>query len=163
MWESNYSSLYHEDYLDLKASSNTADNFNKVQLPYNTSFRLENISKIPSIDVNLYHELSDQNSKLKLKSISRPFLKINLNNVPFTIYSEELTTSPSSINLLNFNTYNNEGLLDTVEDSYENLKNFKYLYTLNSQNVSLKSFKYVSPTAYTSILDAFRANYDEYS
>jgi hypothetical protein len=139
------------------------DNFNKTQLPYNTNFRLEGIPKSSNIKVDLYHETKDQNTKLKLKSISKPFLKMSFDKIPFSIYSEELLTSPVGVNLLNFSVYNNEGLLETVEDSYENLKNFKYIYALNSQNVLLNAFKYISPTTYTNVLDAFRANYDEYS
>jgi hypothetical protein len=139
------------------------DNFNKTQLPYNTNFRLEGISKTSNINVNLYHETKDQNTKLKLKSVNKPFLKMSFDKIPFSIYSEELLTSPVGVNLLNFSVYNNEGLFETVEDSYENLKNFKYIYALNSQNVLLNAFKYISPTTYTNVLDAFRANYDEYS
>jgi hypothetical protein len=100
---------------------------------------------------------------LKLKSISKPFLKTSLDKLPFVIYSEELSITPTNSNLINFNIYNNEGLFETIEDSYENLKNFKYIYTLNSQNILLNSFKYIPPTTYTTILDAFRANYDEYN
>jgi hypothetical protein len=139
------------------------ENFNKMQLPYNTNFRLENLPKEANSELPLYHVNDEQNSKLKLKSVSKPFLKMSLTQLPFIIYSEELLTSPGSSNLLNFSIYNNEGLFETIEDSYENLKNFKYIYTLNSQNIFLNSFKYISPTTYTTVLDAFRANYDEYA
>jgi hypothetical protein len=139
------------------------DNFNKAQLPYNTNFRLDNAIKTSNTDLQIYHNTSEQNSKLKLKSISKPFLKTSLDKLPFVIYSEELSITPTNSNLINFNIYNNEGLFETIEDSYENLKNFKYIYTLNSQNILLNSFKYIPPTTYTTILDAFRANYDEYN
>jgi hypothetical protein len=125
--------------------------------------RLENISKVSSNSSKFYHNVDEQSTKLKLKLISRPFIKAGLNSVPFTIYSEELLVTPNSLNLLNFNVYNNEGLFDTIDDNYENLKNFKHLYALNSQNILLNSFKYVAPTTYTTILDAFRANYDDYA
>jgi hypothetical protein len=163
LWEASYSSLYHEDYLDLKLNSSTSDNFTKAHLPYNTNFRLENISNVSSEGSQLYHNVDEHRTKLKLKSISRPFMKASLSRAPFTIYSEELLVEPNRLNLLNFSAYNNEGLFEVVDDNYENLKNFKYIYTLNSQNISLNSFKYVPPTTYTTILDAFRANYDEYS
>jgi hypothetical protein len=139
------------------------ENFNKSQIPYNANFRLENISKASNVSSQLYHDTSDQSTKLKLKLITKPFSKISIDKVPFAIYSEEQLVSPASTNLLNFSLYNNEGLFETVEDSYENLKNLKHVYTLNSQNVALNSFKYISPTTYTNVLDSFRANYDEYS
>jgi hypothetical protein len=154
--------LYHEDYLDVKLHATTLDNFNKAQLPYNANFRLDNVIKTSNTDLQIYHNTDGQDLKLKLKSISKPFLKTNLDKLPFVIYSEELSITPTNSNLINFNIYNNESLFETVEDSYENLKNFKYIYTLNSQNILLNSFKYIPPTTYTTILDAFRANYDEY-
>jgi hypothetical protein len=64
---------------------------------------------------------------------------------------------------MNLNVYNNESLFETAEDNYENLKNIKFLYAMNYQNPSLQSFKYVLPVSYTTVLDAFRANYDEYN
>ena len=163
LWESTYSSLYHEDYLDIKLHSNTVDNFNKVQLPYNANFRLENITKAPHTNAEIYNTSEANNLKLKLKSAAKPFLKTSFDKSPFTIYSDDLLMAPANSNLLNFNIYNNEGLFETVEDSYENLKHLKYVYTLNSQNILFNSFKYISPTTYTTVLDAFRANYDEYT
>jgi hypothetical protein len=121
------------------------------------------MSKEANSGLSLYHTNDEQSSKLKLKSVYKPFLKTSLDQLPFVIYSEELLIAPSNSNLLNFSIYNNEGLFETIEDSYENLKNFKYVYTLNSQNIFLNSFKYISPTTYTTILDSFRANYDEYA
>ena len=46
---------------------------------------------------------------------------------------------------------------------FENLKNFQLLYTSSYQNASLKSYKYLLPTTYTTVLDAFRADYDDYN
>jgi hypothetical protein len=143
--------------------SNNSDNFNKTQLPYNTNFRVENINKVLNTDLELYNVTDEQSSRLKLKSVAKPFLKTTLDKLPFIIYSEELSIAPANSNLLNLNIYNNEGLFETVEDSYENLKHFKYVYNSNSQNILLNSFKYISPTTYTTVLDAFRANYNEYA
>jgi hypothetical protein len=77
----------------------------------------------------LYSDSNEQDLKLKLKAIFKPFLKISVNKSPFIIYSDELLTTTNTFNLINFNAYNNESLFETIEDSYENLKNFKYIYT----------------------------------
>jgi hypothetical protein len=127
--------------------------FNKVQALYNTNSRFES-------------KAIKNSGKIKLKSIYKPFLKTgayNLNNTSLPIYSEEFSLDPSRSNLINFNVYNSEGLFDVVDDSYENLKNFKLLYNSNYQNTSLTSYKYLLPTTYTTVLDSFRADYDDYN
>jgi hypothetical protein len=114
----------------------------------------------------MYDTSSSQSSKVKFKSIYKPFLKTNVyNSVNNTLplHSEDLFYNPSGFNMLNFNIYNNESLFDVSDDSYENLKNFKTLYSQDYQNISLKSYKYVLPTTYTTVLDSFRADYDDYN
>jgi ABC-type spermidine/putrescine transport system permease subunit I len=80
-----------------------------------------------------------------------------------SLYTDEFFNRPFFFNLTNFLVYNNESTLDALDDNYENLKNFKFLYSGLYQNVYIKAFKYASPMTYTAVLDAYRANYDEYN
>jgi hypothetical protein len=115
---------------------------------------------------NLYNSENSQNSKLKFKFVYKPFLKTTSTNsyiASLPLYSEDLFSNPATSNMLNFNVYNNEVLFDTSDDSYENLKNFQTLYSPSHQNVILQSYKYVLPTTYTTVLDSFRADYDDYN
>jgi hypothetical protein len=115
---------------------------------------------------SVYNVDESQLSKVKFKSAYKPFLKSTTYNSYSTflpLYSEELFFNPSNINTLNFNLYNNETLFETSDDNYENLKNFQLLYSSNYQNASFKSYKYIMPTTYTTVLDAFRADYDDYN
>jgi hypothetical protein len=145
----------------------TISDFTSTSLNFSTHFNF-----IPSsfrsyvLDSNLYNLENGQNSKLKFKFIYKPFLKpinsdLSLTSLP--LYSEDLFSNPTNFNMLNFNMYNNEMLFDSSDDSYENLKNFQVLYAPNHQNVILQSYKYLVPTTYTTVLDAFRADYDDYN
>jgi hypothetical protein len=134
-------------------NASASEAFNKIQALYNTNTRLES-------------KAIKNSGKIKLKAIYKPFLKTgnyNLNNTSLPIYSEELSLDPASSNLMNFDVYNSEGLFDLIDDSYENLKGFKLLYDSNYQNTSLTSYKYLVPTTYTTVLDSFRADYDDYN
>jgi len=110
----------------------------------------------------MYQTDLSQSTKAKFKSIYKPFLKTST-SLSLPLYSDDLFFNPSNFNILNFNLYNNETLFDVSEDNYENLKNFKLLYTHGNQNIFLKSYKYILPTPYTAVLDAFRADYDDYN
>jgi hypothetical protein len=102
--------------------------------------------------------------KLKLKSSYKPLIKVvQAGTTPTPMHTEELLTQPQNFNLLNFNLFNNESLFDMVEDNYESLKSFKALYSLDYQNGLLKMLKYIPSVPYTTVLDTFRANYDEYN
>jgi hypothetical protein len=80
---------------------------------------------------------------------------------PLALHTEDFFFNLSTINLLNFNNYNNEILFDGVEDSYENLKNLKYFYYNTYQNLLLNSQNSILPVSYTTVLDSFRADFDE--
>lgn len=64
----------------------------------------------------------------------------------------------STKNLTNFSS---ETTLDTLEDSYENLKYMNSLYDINLQTVLLTKSSSVQPVSYTQVLDTFRSDYDE--
>jgi hypothetical protein len=106
-----------------------------------------------------YSDLEGNVTKPKYKYISK-FDTSNKNNLP--VFSPNLFLVPSSSNILNMSLYNNESLLEVPENSYEGAKNLKFLYLKNYQNVFFNSFKHASPMSYTTVLDAFQANYDEY-
>jgi predicted choloylglycine hydrolase len=111
----------------------------------------------------LYSDTADVKlNKVKFKYLHK-LAYLDYLNINTPLYTEEFFYKPSLFNLLNFTLYNNESTLDTLDDNYENLKNFKSIYTGIYQNLYMSSFKYVSPMTYTAILDAYRANYDEYN
>jgi hypothetical protein len=48
-----------------------------------------------------------------------------------------------------------------LEENYENIKNFKFIYYLSYQNLNINSLNFLPASSYTTILDAFRADFDE--
>jgi hypothetical protein len=102
--------------------------------------------------------------KFKFKYIYKPFIKINYKNKLFTelpVYSEELFNKPSILNTKNFISFNNELNLDSLENNYELLKNIKLLYNTSYQNVNLNTTDFLPPIIYSSVINAFRADFDE--
>jgi hypothetical protein len=96
-------------------------------------------------------------SKFKYKYIYKPQSSSNL----ITVFTEDYFINPSSSNLLNFYYYNNDTNFESLDDNYENIKNFKYFYLKNYQNLTLNLNNYFLPKSYTTILDSFRADFDE--
>jgi hypothetical protein len=71
--------------------------------------------------------------------------------------------NPASTNLSNFLFYNNVGFIDNFDENYENLKNLKSLSFLNYKNVNFSITNSPLPLSYTTVLDSFRANFEESS
>jgi hypothetical protein len=104
--------------------------------------------------------------KFKFNKIFTPFQKNDFFASFFTpnyLYSSDFLMLPTNFTLINFNIYNTEGLLESFDECFENLKNTKYIYFVTHKNIFLNSLKYSMPQTYISVLDAFRANYEEYS
>jgi hypothetical protein len=100
------------------------------------------------------------NDKFKYKAVYK-LLNNNIKNNLVPLYSEDFFINPLSTNFLNFYYYNNDSNYESLEDSYENLKNFKFLYLKNYQNLIVNSNNSFLPRSYTSILDSFRADFDQ--
>jgi hypothetical protein len=130
--------------MEIKNFSQGINFFNKGQEIFNNSNRFSDF-------------------KLKVKLQYKPFLfsqpNINLYSLPVNIQNFIFNTK--TMNLLNFSYYNNEINSETVEDSYENLKIFKFLYFLNYQSTNINAVNCFCPVSYTTVLDTFRADYDE--
>jgi hypothetical protein len=117
----------------------------------------------------VYKSFLEENrfKKFKLKAEYRPLLK-NLgsaNNSPLSlpVQGTDFFTNPHTINILNFNYYNNDANLDSLDNNYENIKNFKYLYSFNNKNAQVQSLPSFTPVSYATVLDYFRADFDEHS
>lgn len=80
---------------------------------------------------------------------------------PLMVYTSDFFSNPKYSNLLNFNYYNNDSLLESIDDSYENIKNYKYIYHKLNQNLVNNSLSFLPPISYSSVLDSFRADFDE--
>jgi hypothetical protein len=103
------------------------------------------------------------NSKFKPKALYASMLNSpNHKSVGMLpIFTEDFFLSPTSLNLLNFSTFNNESLGELTEDSYSNIKNSSVLYNQGHQFSNLTSLNFFNPVSYTTVLNSFRADFDE--
>lgn len=107
--------------------------------------------------------------KFKLKFESRSFLRPassdtsapSLNSL--VLQASDLFFNPQETNILNFRYYNNDYNLESLDNNYENIKNFKYLYHFNNKSTQFNSSSFFTPVAYTTVLDYFRADFDEHN
>jgi len=131
----------------------------------------DNIAKVVVLDRSAYDLLVDRNrlKKFKLKLEYKSFLKslsLNFSSSkpnPLALQTPELFFNPSEINVLDLGYYNNDSNLEALDGNYENIKNFKYLYHFNSKGSQLNSSSFFTPLSYTTVLDYFRADFDEHN
>jgi hypothetical protein len=103
------------------------------------------------------------NSKFKHKSLYPSlFNSVNTSNVnTLPIFTEDFFISPLGVSLLNFNLFNNESLADSTDEVYSNIKNSLFLYAQGYQLGFMVPTNFISPTSYSNVLNAFRADFDE--
>jgi hypothetical protein len=65
--------------------------------------------------------------------------------------------------LVNYGVFNTENTLEALEDSYDSLKNTQYLFSLSNQKGLLNAANFSAPIVYSTVLDAFRADFDDLS
>jgi hypothetical protein len=120
-------------------------------------YRGSNFTKIQ----DFYNNNARKSAKVKVrfKQAYRP-LPIDSTN-SLMVYTTDFFTNPAYFNLLNFNYYNNDFLVESLEDSYENIKNFKHIYYNSRQHLVSKALNFLSPVSYSSVLDSFRADFNE--
>jgi hypothetical protein len=78
-----------------------------------------------------------------------------------SLQGSDAALNPLEMNLLNFKHYNNDYSLESFDNNYENIKSLKYLYHSNNKSTQLVSSGFFSPVSYTTVLDYFRADYDD--
>ena len=144
-WESTYSSFSQDEYL------NTLQNINE-----HTFFKKQE---------ELFNNLN-RSKKFKLNSLAKPLIKdttvsSNINTLP--IFSEDFIPNTLLTNLKDFKTFSIEPTIDTLDDSYENIKFLNHLHSLNYMNTLNLNVTGLQPVSYTNILNMFRPGYDESS
>jgi hypothetical protein len=150
IWESTHSAFSQDDYLNIKKNFYESDYFNKHQSKYNIANRVDD----------------DLNYKFKNKISYRSFrntVKYGTRLSNLNVFTNTLFMNPASTNLSNFLFYNNVGFIDNFDENYENLKNLKSLSFLNYKNVNFSITNSPLPLSYTTVLDSFRANFEESS
>jgi beta-xylosidase len=78
-----------------------------------------------------------------------------------SLFSDEGFILPSYFKNSNFNNLPLEYLLDASDESFDAFKSSLSLYTANNKSQVLSSNNYLNPLSYSSIVDPFRADYED--
>ena len=101
--------------------------------------------------------------KIKLWKSYGPFYKDGFSIRSNYLYSNSFFIHPINLPVRGFNAYNNEYLVDAISGCLGALKNSKSVFFNEYRNNCLAMVSCVTPTNYATVLDSFRANYNEYS
>jgi len=109
---------------------------------------------------------SVRHKTFKSSTLAKPLLRdlsgtTNLNSLP--IFTEDALPNSLLLNLKNFYPFSSEAIVDSVEDSYENLKYINYLHYLSYKTLLNSNSSKIQPLSYTQIVDNFRPDYEEAS
>jgi len=178
-WEATYPSYNHEDYISIL---NNLNNLNKEEITFNNIDRLNksmtNIKPLNTLynkiflninnsQINKQNFLENLENKLNTKEVLNLLNRSNLedktsfNLYTISIFSEEFISNPSLLNLKNFLNYNNDLVMDSVDDNYENNKYISYLHYLNYINIQNIKLNLNYPISYTQVLNSFRGDLNE--
>lgn len=143
-WESTFSSFSQDEYLNILQSNNEYLFFKKQEELFNNSTRLK---------------------KFKNMQATKPFLKSlftdssNINSLP--IYSEDAVMPSNLVSLNRFHTLPLESSVELMDESFDSIKYTKYVHFNKYKTLYNTSSNRLNPYSYVSILDPFRADYDD--
>lgn len=138
-WESTFSSFTQDEYINSLNNQVNASVLKRQEELYSSSTR---------------------GYKFKNSKLYKP-LKIDSDLNSLSLFSKEGFINSPLVSSKNFISVYNEASLDSIEDSYESIKNFST--SLNYANKSLlgNNLYSISPYSYTKVLDPFRADYED--
>jgi hypothetical protein len=118
---------------------------------------------------NLYNSRATVNrlKKFRLRSEYKPLVRyFKPNDLPLNslyLSGSDYFFNPSGSNLMSFIYYSNDANVESLDNNYENIKNLKHLYHSNNKSTYLSNTSSFKPFSYSTVLDYFRADFDENS
>jgi hypothetical protein len=104
--------------------------------------------------------MSTRSHKFKNSKLYKPLKPSALvNSLP--LFSKEGFLNSPLITKKNFISVYNESSLESIDDSYESLKNFMLSLSGTNKFITNLNPYSVSPHSYTRVLDPFRADYED--
>jgi len=110
-------------------------------------------------NTNLNHDLKQNpiaKSLLKDTSLTGGFYS---SNVQF----DDLISPANLMNTRDFSLFPLINSVNTIDESYSSYKNLNYLFNVNSSSLINANFNYSYPQSYLSVLNNFRADYEDFS
>ena len=143
LWESSISTSAGEEYLSLKNDFRDSVLLNKQEIIFNKGSR---------------------NKKFRSDVLSKPFInsKYNVFTNAISLFNDDCLSLVNNISKKNFKSFSSEMSIDSLDDSYENIKYISHLISNNQNFANLINQNFLSPVSYTQVLNAFRGNYEEF-
>ena len=143
LWESSISTSAGEEYLSLKNDFRDSVLLNKQEIIFNKGSR---------------------NKKFRSDVLSKPFInsKYNVFTNSISLFNDDCLSLVNNISKKNFKSFSSEMSIDSLDDSYENIKYISHLISNNQNFANLINQNFLSPVSYTQVLNAFRGNYEEF-
>jgi hypothetical protein len=109
--------------------------------------------------------LTQRSHKFKNSSAYKPYLKSlyfdsSISN-SLSLYTDDSFFLPSYLKTDSFNNLPIESLLDSSDESFDAYKSTLSLYTAFNKPSLLAITNYLNTSSYTSIVDPFRADYED--
>jgi hypothetical protein len=143
-WESTFSSFSQDEYLNILQSNKEYLAFKKQEELFNSTTRSKKFK-------------NSQFSKPMSKSI---FLdNSNVNSLP--IYAEDAIMPSNLVSLNRFYSLPLESSVESMEESFDAIKYSKYLNFNKYKTLLSTSSNGTGTYAYTTVLDPFRADYED--
>ena len=143
-WESTFSSFSQEEYVNILQSAKEFEFFKKQEELFN---------------------LTQRSYKFKNSSAYKPYLKSlyfdNSISNSLSLYTDDSFVLPSYLKTDSFNNLPVEYLLDMSDESFDAYKSTISLYSAFNKPSLLSSTNYLNTSSYTSIVDPFRADYED--
>lgn len=143
-WESTFSNFSQEEY-------------NNSLIKYSNDYKFKKKEK--------WYNLLNRNKKSiyrkKFSPAYQPFFRDYVNTTSISSvpsYIDDFYIEPSLISIKNFNIFDNEYSLDSIEESYENSKFNNYINYQNFLNSISMSYNNLLPISYIVVLNEFRSN-----
>lgn len=143
-WENTISSYALDDYISMVKDFYNYILEDKLSMYY---YKFDNL--LPCNDKIIFNSLN----------------KKNINQIYYAsgLYFEDQLNYSGLNNFNNLFTNQTTNLLYNIEDSYESIKFINYFYNLNFKTSFITSNANFSPLSHTTVFDAFRSDYDEFS
>jgi hypothetical protein len=85
-----------------------------------------------------------------------------LNSDYLSIFSEDSISNTNFTALKNYYSFNSEVLLDSLEDSYENIKALNASLNLNNKSLLAVTSNFQNPISYVNLLNVYNDQYQEH-
>jgi hypothetical protein len=142
-WESTFSTYAHDEYLNIIQDVREASYLNKQEIAYSADNRKKEY----------------KNGLLCKSFLSQQSTVESAFALP--LFTEDGSSDPSLTPLKSFEPFASEVSADSVDDTYENLKNFNYLHHTNAMSLLHSNLAFQPAVSYTQVLDTFTSAYDE--